>query len=290
MSIIIENNHLRVALNAKGAELDSILNKQNDLEYLWQGDAAFWGKKSPILFPIVGTLKDNTFFYNDKKYNLPRHGFARDRTFSVENHTAEKVTFLLVSDEGSLKNYPFHFEFRLHYSLKDNTLGVTYDVKNTGIGDMYFSVGGHPAFQLPLVAQTDYTDYFIAFNEVETSGRYPLSKEGLLERTTHPFLENSDKIALNPALFYEDAVVLKHLKSTNMAILSDKTPHGLRMTFDGFPYFGIWAAKNAPFVCLEPWCGIADSVDTTQELTEKEGINKLEKNERFEQTWQLEIF
>ena len=128
MSIIIENNHLRVALNAKGAELDSILNKQNDLEYLWQGDAAFWGKKSPILFPIVGTLKDNAFFYNDKKYNLPRHGFARDRTFSVENHTAEKVAFLLVSDGESLKNYPFHFEFRLHYSLKDNTFGVTYDV------------------------------------------------------------------------------------------------------------------------------------------------------------------
>ena len=106
----------------------------------------------------------------------------------------------------------------------------------------------------------------------------------------NPFLNNANNITLNHALFYEDAIVLKHIKSNSMAILSDKTPHGLRMTFDGFPYFGIWAAKNAPFVCLEPWCGIADIVNTTQELTEKEGINKLEVGERFERTWRLEIF
>ena len=111
-----------------------------------------------------------------------------------------------------------------------------------------------------------------------------------MELKSNPFLENSNKIALNPALFYEDAVVLKHLETTSMAILSDKTPHGLRMTFEGFPYFGIWAAKNAPFVCLEPWCGISDSVNTTQDLTKKEGINLLKKDEEFERTWQAEFF
>ena len=155
---------------------------------------------------------------------------------------------------------------------------------------MYFSVGGHPAFRLPLVGNTDYTDYFIELNMVETSGRYPLSKDGLLKLATNPFLKNTDKIPLKQSLFYEDAVVLKHLKSNSMAILSNKTPHGLRMTFEGFPYFGIWAAKDAPFVCLEPWCGIADSVDTTQALVEKEGINKLARGERFERAWYLDIF
>lgn len=290
MITLIENNNLRVAIKALGAELDSIVHKQNQLEYLWQGDAAFWGKKSPILFPIVGTLKDNSFSYEGKNYTLPRHGFARDKTFTLEHHSVDEATFLLVSDEESLKNYPFAFEFRLHYALKNNTLSVTYAVKNTGEGDMYFSVGGHPAFRVPLVEGTGYTDYFIELNEAETSGRYPLSKDGLLELSPNPFLQNTDKIPLNPALFYEDAVVLKHLSAKNMAILSEKTTHGLRMSFEGFPYFGIWAAKNAPFVCLEPWCGIADSVNATQELTEKEGINRLKNGEDFERTWSLEVF
>jgi galactose mutarotase-like enzyme len=290
MTTIIENADLRVAIKPQGAELDSIVHKHHQLEYLWQGDAAFWGKKSPVLFPIVGTLKDNRFTHEGKTYHLSRHGFARDKTFTVEQQSADTATFLLVSDEESLKNYPFSFEFRLHYALKDNTLSVTYDVKNTGDGLMCFSVGGHPAFRVPLVAETDYTDYFIELNAPETRGRYPLSKNGLLELKPNPFLENADKIPLHPSLFDEDAVVLKHLSATRIAILSEKTPHGLRMTFDGFPYFGIWAAKNAPFVCLEPWCGIADSVNTTQALTEKEGINHLASGAHFERTWAVEMF
>lgn len=287
---VIENTTLRVALKKHGAELDSIYHKGTALEYLWQGDAVFWGKKSPILFPIVGTLKDNTFVYNDKKYTLPRHGFARDKTFIVENQTADSATFLLISDKESLKIYPFPFEFRIRYTLKDNVLCVTYTVKNAGQDALYFSVGGHPAFRLPLVEGTAYTDYFIELDQAETAGRYPLSIDGLLELKPNPFLENTNKIPLNPALFYEDAVVLKHLTAKNMAILSDKTPHGLRMTFDGFPYFGIWAAKNAPFVCLEPWCGISDSVNTSQNLTEKEGINHLKSNEVFERTYEVAFF
>jgi galactose mutarotase-like enzyme len=290
MTIIIENNNLRVAIKAHGAELDSIFHKGNQLEYLWQGDAVFWGKKSPVLFPIVGTLKDNSFSYKGLKYTLPRHGFARDKTFIVESHSADKATFLLVSDEETFKNYPFSFEFRLHYTLKDNVLSVTYAVKNTGADAMYFSVGGHPAFRLPLVEGTIYTDYFIELNALETSGRYPLSKDGLLELAPNPLLKNTRTLPLKPALFYEDAVVLKHLKATQMAILSGETPHGLNMAFEGFPYFGIWSAKNAPFVCLEPWCGIADSVDTTQELTEKEGINALASGADFERTWSVELF
>lgn len=288
--ICIENENLSVVIQPKGAELDSIVHKQTQLEYLWQGDAAFWGKKSPVLFPIVGTLKDNRFTYEGKSYTLPRHGFARDKTFIVESHTADKSSFLLRSDAESLKVYPFEFEFRLHYVLKDNTLSVSYDIQNMTNGDMYFSVGGHPAFRLPLVENTDYTDYFIELNTVETSGRYPLSNDGLLELTTNPFLENTNKIPLNPSLFYEDAVVLKHLTSNRMAIRSEKTTHGLAMVFEDFPFFGIWAAKDAPFVCLEPWCGIADSVNTTQALVEKEGINKLGQGKRFERTWTIEVF
>ena len=290
MTTLIENNDIRVVIKADGAELDSIRHKGHQLEYLWQGDAAFWGKKSPILFPIVGGLKDNCFLYEGKTYHIPRHGFARDKTFTVEQRSADTATFLLTSDEASLKNYPFSFELRLHYVLKDNTLSVTYAVKNTGNGAMYFSVGGHPAFRVPLAAGADYTDYRIELNAAETIGRYPLSKNGLLELNPDPFLENTDTIPLHPSLFYEDAVVLKHLSAQSMAIVSDKTPHGLRMTFEEFPYFGIWAAKDAPFVCLEPWCGIADSVNASQELTEKEGINVLVSGANFERTWAVAFF
>ena len=290
MITTIENDQLRIAIQAQGAELDSIYHKQHQLEYLWSGDSAYWGKKSPVLFPIVGTLKDNTYTFKGEKYSLSRHGFARDRVFELEYQTADSAVFLLKSDAESFKNYPFHFEFRLHYALKINELCVTYDVKNLSDEPMYFSIGGHPAFQVPLVAGTFYEDYFIQLNETETFGRYPLSKEGLIETMPNAFLNNSNNIVLKHSLFYEDAIVLKHIKSNSMAILSDKTPHGLRMTFDGFPYFGIWAAKNAPFICLEPWCGIADMVNTTQELTEKEGINQLEIGEQFERTWRLEVF
>ena len=224
MTTIIENSNLRIAINPQGAELASIRHKQTQLEYLWQGDAAFWGKKSPVLFPIVGSLKDNIYTYKGQKYTLPRHGFARDRAFVLENHSPEKAIFLLVSDAESRKNYPFDFEFRLHYAVENNALSVTYDVKNSGNDALYFSVGGHPAFRVPLVEETNDTDYFIELNTPETAGRYPLSKDDLIELTPNSFLENEQKIPLNPALFYADAVVLKHLKANKMAILSEKTP------------------------------------------------------------------
>jgi galactose mutarotase-like enzyme len=287
---IIENNDLRVVIKAEGAELDSIRHKHHNLEYLWQGDAAFWGKKSPVLFPIVGGLKDGYFRHEGKNYHLPRHGFARDKTFTLEQQSADKATFLLVSDEETVKDYPFPFELRLHYALTGDTLSVTYTVKNVGEDTMYFSIGGHPAFNVPLVAETTYTDYRIELNAAETIGRYPLSKNGLLALETDAFLENSNRFPLHPSLFYNDAVVFKHLSATQMAIVSDKTPHGVRMTFEGFPYFGIWASKDAPFVCLEPWCGITDSVNTTQALTEKEGINALASGADFERTWAVTFF
>lgn len=290
MITTIENTLLKVSILAKGAELSSVWHKEHQLEYMWSGDAAFWGKKSPVLFPIVGTLKGDTYIFKNEKYNLPRHGFARDYTFELEHSSANKATFLLCSNTHTRQNYPFDFQFRLHYSLDGNQLNVTYDVKNISAETVYFSVGGHPAFKVPLVDGTDYEDYYIQLNQTETVGRYPLSIDGLLLTESDPFLTHSDRFALHPSLFHADAVVLKHLISDTMTIKSDKTPRGLRMIFKGFPFFGIWAAKNAPFVCLEPWCGVADSVNTTQELTEKEGINVLDPNSRFERTWSIELF
>jgi galactose mutarotase-like enzyme len=306
----LKNQNLTIKINPKGAELTSVFNHKNQTEYMWSADADFWGKSSPVLFPIVGALKDNLYRFEGKEYHLPRHGFAREREFLVENASDENVTFLLTHDEKTLKVYPFAFEFRLKYVLHENSLSVTYSVKNMGDKTMYFSVGGHPAFAVPLSADTDYEDYYLEFNQTENFQRWGLVEGGLIASKPTDFLLNTNHLALTKELFYEDAIVLKNLQSTEVILKSDaftksddsqtegKKPQSddsqtegntpqLKFNFKGFPYLGIWAAKNANFVCIEPWCGIADSENHNQELTEKEGIIALEVGEVFEKTWTI---
>lgn len=286
----IENAKIKAVINAKGAELTSLVNKENQLDYMWAGDPAIWGKHSPVLFPIVGTLKNNTYLYNGKEYQLPRHGFARDKQFAVESQNDDSITLLLRNDAETLTVYPFAFEFRLRYTLFENSLAVAYEVVNPAKELMYFSVGAHPAFKIPLVDGTDYTDYYLQFNQEETAPRWPISPDGLIEQTPITLLQNTNRLNLSKDLFQKDALVLKGMASTIVTLGSNKTEHGFRFDYPGFPFMGIWAAKNADFVCVEPWCGIADSVASTQQLPEKEGINKLKGGEKFTRTWTISIY
>ncbi len=286
----IYNDFLTVTINSKGAELSSIFHKEYGLEYMWSGDPAFWAKKSPVLFPIVGALKENKYFYKDIPYELGRHGFARDRAFTESEQSQDAITFRLVSDEKTLEQYPFYFEFAIRYALHRNGLSVTYTVTNTGDEDMYFSVGGHPAFKVPLEEGTTYDQYYLEFSEPEQASRWPISPDGLIENAPVPLLQQTTKLPLTKELFSKDALVLKHLESDKVALRSHQTVHGLEMDFNGFPYLGIWAAPGADFVCIEPWCGIADSVDTTQQLPAKEGIHRLEGKASFDRTWTLSLF
>ena len=285
----LKNQILTIKINPKGAELTSIFNNKNRTEYMWNADPKFWGRSSPVLFPIVGSLKDNMYRFDGKEYTLPRHGFARDRDFMVEKSEESSIIFLLTHDENTLKIYPFKFEFRLVYTLENNTLKVTYLVKNIGENKMYFSVGGHPAFAVPLVENTVYEDYYLEFNKTETFKRWGLTSEGLIETQPSDFLIDMDKLALTKELFYDDAIVFKNLNSTSVTLKTDKINHQLKFDFEGFPYLGIWAAKDADFVCIEPWCGIADTANHNQELTEKEGIIELGFGEIFERTWRITV-
>jgi galactose mutarotase-like enzyme len=286
----LENQQLKISIHPKGAELQSIFHKVHQLEYMWSGDPAFWGKHSPLLFPIVGTLKANTYFYQDKSYSLSRHGFARDREFTVESQSPDAITFLLKSDEETRKVFPFDFELRIIYKLTAEGFSTTYRVKNPATAPLYFSVGGHPAFKVPLAEGTTYTDYYLEFDQTENSPRWPISKDGLIERESLPLLNNTRTLPLTKDLFIKDALVLKHPASSGVVLRSAKTEHGLRMDFPGFPFLGIWAAPNADFLCIEPWCGIADSVDSDQQWTNKEGINQLGADGTFERTWSLDLF
>lgn len=286
----IENDILKVSIKTKGAELDSIYNKETKLEYIWSGDPAFWGKKSPVLFPIVGTVKNDIYYYNHKEYSLTRHGFAREMDFLMTGRTATSVQFTLQSNEITYAKYPFSFRFETIYNLEADKLIVTYKIVNTGTGILYFSVGGHPAFNVPLKENTTYNDYYLEFNAIENEGHWPVSKDGLIELSPVPLLNNTNRLWLTKELFYNDALVFKNLKSDKISLRSDKIPNGLEFDFAGFPYLGIWAAKNADFVCIEPWCGIADSVSSNQQLTDKEGINKLGAKEIFEKSWTARFF
>ena len=286
--ITLQNKTLTAAIATKGAELQSLTNSQTNLQYMWSGDAKYWGKYSPVLFPIVGGLKNDTYYHQGKAYTLPRHGFAREREFAATQISEAEVLFTLTDDDSSRAVYPFAFELGLRYRLQGNSLLCTYEVYNPAAGELLFSVGAHPAFAVPLTADTVYTDYYLQFNATENLQRFKLDN-GLIAAPEALPISNG-RLPLQQSLFYQDAIVLKHMQSNNITIGCNKNSHGLNFKFDDFPFFGIWAAKDASFVCLEPWCGIADSVHTDQQLKNKEGIIALAPATHWQRTWAVECY
>jgi len=288
--VTIENEMLTIDLMPKGAELQSIFHKMHNITYLWDGDPDYWSKRSPVLFPIVGTLKNDTFFYEGRDYHLGRHGFARDMVFEIEKKSQSEAIFLLSDSEQSLEHFPFQFELRIKYSVEKNRLSVEYIVKNPSEKLIYFSVGGHPAFKVPLIPGTKYSDYYLQFNKNEPLSRWPITPEGLIEQKPVAVAVDSNILPLTHELFYKDALVFKHLKSSKVSLKSEKTGHGFDFDFSGFSFLGLWAAKNANFVCIEPWCGIADNRETNQQIEDKEGINKLSPDASFARSWNVDFY
>jgi len=286
----LENELLKVEVSPHGAELQSIVNKTFSLEYLWNGDPAFWSKRSPVLFPIVGSLRNNSYSYQGKSYQLSRHGFARDMEFLPEKQTGNAITFLLRSNEETRKNYPFDFEFRVRYQILGDELSTEYMVTNTGSGLMYFSVGGHPAFRLPLESNAVFSDYHLQFEETENLQRWPISKDGLIQLQPVPVMEDSNRLNLKKSLFYQDALVFKYIASSEISLVSSKSKHGILFQMGEFPFLGIWSFKDADFICLEPWCGIADPVNSNQQLEAKEGIEKISPGKVFSRQWRVKLF
>jgi galactose mutarotase-like enzyme len=284
--IYISNDTLSVKISEKGAELQSI--QSNGIEYLWQADSAFWAKHSPVLFPFIGELKDGKYIFEDTEYKMPRHGFARDKVFATEQTSGVSAIFTLYSDKESIDIYPFTFIFKIEYKLEGSKLLCTYIVENKDDKTMYFSAGGHPAFKAPILDTLEYTDYTLKFDGDDVLEKYALHN-GLTGDDTETITLHNKELQLRPSLFYADAIVLKHINSRQVDLRTDRDSHGLRFTFDGFPFFGIWAAKDAPFVCLEPWCGIADNIHHDYQLIHKEGINRLAAGENWKRTWSVEI-
>lgn len=273
--ITIENDYLKASFLTKGAEWRSFVEKVHGREFMWQGDPQFWGKAAPVLFPIVGTLKNGQYEWQGKTYKLPRHGFARDREFRVKEQESWRVVFVLDSDEETKKVYPFDFSFEIEYRLWKRVIHTSYRIVNQGTGDLWFSVGAHPAFNLPFDGEGRFEDGFLDFELKEPLERWMLNADGLLSGETRPLPNAGRSLVTTRPLFSEDALVLKKLKSSRITLRQKDSGVALSMEFPGFPYFGVWTAPNAPFLCLEPWCGVTDSVSSTGKLEEKEGIERL---------------
>lgn len=281
MNITISNHILTAKINSKGAELNS-LTKENR-EYIWQANPEFWGKHSPILFPIVGTLKDNSYQHNGEKLAFSRHGFARDHEFKVIESSKNKAVFSLSSSEETLKIYPFQFELQVIYTLEENQLQIQYKVKNNGNSKMPFSIGGHPAFSLP----QKFENYSLLFEKQETLKSYALENDLVSEKST-VFELNEKQFPLNYTTFENDALIFKTMESKSIDILENQKPL-LRFSFQDFPNFGIWTKVNAPFICLEPWLGYSDTTKANGNLFDKEGILVLEENKTFKACFEIEI-
>ena len=284
--ITISSDKVSAKILEKGAELQSV--QHNGVEYMWQAQP-LWPKHSPVLFPIVGELKHGKYIFEGKEYTLSRHGFARDKVFKASQTSINSVLFTLTSDRSTLEVYPFEFVFKIEYRVSHTTLTCTYIVENVDDKMMYFSVGGHPAFNVPLQGHLSYFDYSLRFNNDDVLNRH-LLHNGLIANDTEALQLKNNELKLHPSLFYTDAIVLKDLRSKQVELLTSKDRHGLKFSFEGFPYLGIWASKDAPFVCLEPWCGIADNVSHDQKLIHKEGINQIGAGERWQRTWSVELY
>lgn len=276
MTHSLQNSTFQISVQELGAELNSFKNTHTHLEYIWQANPAVWSRHAPMLFPIVGKLKDNHYTYQGKEFTLPQHGFARDQVFNLVSQTENTLTFALTHSPATLVKYPFEFELTITYRLEANRLTIGYQVANPGHNNLYFSLGAHPGFTCPLLPDEVFSDYYLQFEQPENLERYLLD-QGLQNGQTEPVpLENNTILPLHYNLFEKDALVLKNIASEKISLRSKNHAHGLDFTFRGYPYLGIWTKeKDAPFICLEPWHGLADSVNSTGDLTQKEGITLL---------------
>lgn len=241
------------------------------------------GKHSPILFPIVGTLKNDSYTYKNNPYTLSRHGFARDMDFNFIESNENKVILSLSSNAVTKERFPFEFEMRITYTLHFSILNVNYQVINKGFDIMPFSIGGHPAFALP----KKFEDYSLQFETDENLTCHQLENDLLSEKTKQIELVKN-RLPLTYSLFENDALIFKKIKSKQIQILETGLPI-LNFTFKDFPNFGIWTKINAPFICLEPWVGYSDVLNTTGNILEKEGIQIIESNCSKEFKYSIEI-
>jgi len=274
--MILMNEQLRIELSHKGAELQSI--KYNETKYLWQGNPMFWKRRSPVLFPIVGRLLDNEYVYKGKTYQLNQHGFARDQEFSMIESSKTHALYVLTESKESLEKFPFDFSLYIGYELIENTIKVTWKVVNASDEEMYFQIGAHPAFN------------FLNGSVIEINkktNQYQLNNTPYVHDVTTDL--EIEEIVVDDTTFQQDAIIYDNI---DKIVLRDSLK-AVELHCKDFPFIGLWTMvkdnKNAPFICLEPWHGIADCVFHDKDLTKKKGIKVLQSKETFEAKYTITL-
>ena len=288
----LKSSLLTVRVNFRGAELSSIYNLKKDIEHIWQADANVWARHAPILFPIVGKVKDDKYTVEGKEYQLGQHGYARDEMFELEEITESQAVFKLSSNEGSLKKYPFKYNLFVKYKLEGSKLDISYIVENIDDKEILFGLGAHPGFTVPFNSDSGFEDYVLEFDKNEIADKHLISDNGLISGELHShFLDNTNLIPLKYSTFSKGALVFEGLKSSYITIKSSKTDTSLKVGIEDFPLLGIWTmpGKKAPYICIEPWYGVADSESSSGIFGDKNAINKLAIGKEFEMKFFIEI-
>lgn len=283
---------LKIDTKSQGAELTSI--EFEGKEMLFQGEKvldengnAFWKRQAPILFPIVGQIKEGKTIIEENSYEMSQHGFARDMEFEEISKTQSKHEYILKYNEETLKKYPYKFELKVTYEVIENILNVTYQIKNIDNKEIYFGLGAHPAFKC------DYSngEYELFFTENEDRIEFFKLKDGLIDTEKAENILDNNRIHLKENTFENDAIIMKNIRSNKIILQNNKTNKKILVfDFAGFPYLAIWSKKGAPFVCIEPWQNTADRVDSNGIFKEKENINSLKPQDTFESNFSVKFF
>ncbi len=279
MLYYLENDTLKIAVSTHGAELSSIFNKTEGKELLWQGNPDFWGRKSPVLFPVVGKYRNGKTTFKGSEYKSGQHGFARDNEFALVEGTASRLCFELCHSDESLKQYPFKFRLLCSFELEGNTVTVGWAVENTDSQKIYFSIGAHPAFYCEKgKTQLSMNGKGLEYSLINAEGLY-----------TAPKYNIESTFTLNDSVFDKDALIIENSGVTQVALVDNGVSY-LTVEFDA-PLFGIWspAKKNAPFVCIEPWFGRCDAEDFEGDITKRQWGNCLEIGEKWHKEYKIKV-
>ncbi|MVF15007.1 aldose 1-epimerase family protein [Lactobacillus sanfranciscensis] len=294
MIVSLKNEDLTVKINQIGAELISVKNS-HQLEYIWEANPNYWKRHAPILFPMVGRLKNDEYNYDGKTYTMYQHGFARDSKFEIIDSNDTKVIFLLKSNSKTMKIYPFRFELFVTYILVGDTLQIQMLVKNQDEHFMYFSIGAHPGFKVPINPDEEsYSDYELVVKPEKNYSLIELNKNGLTTSNQSKFSIDGNPIKISHELFRDDARIfdVEANKQTTFTLKSKKSHHGVSLTAYKNKYFGVWSTylTKSEFVCIEPWWGIADSENSTGFIRNKNDISRLCCGEEFVANFDITFF
>lgn len=286
MKTTLRSPEITAVVDTQGAELVSLKRIGSDFEYLWQAGPA-WARHAPVLFPIVGRLAGDSALIGGRPFSMTQHGFARDMNFDVERSSPEEAVFLVTYNDQTLARYPFRFELRIGYRTEGDAVLIKYRVTNADSKTMWFSIGAHPAFNCPADPNAP-LPFDLLFQCAETADRHYL-KGGLQSGRTENVLSHSAVLKLTPHLFENDALVFKGLRSSEITLRHPAGQPMVSVSFDGFPYLGLWSKPGAAFVCIEPWYGVADRENPPVPFEEKEGILSLAPARTFECEYSIRL-